>query len=76
MRLFLLKKRETIGGYDYDEAQGMVIRAEDWRHARRLAAKEAEKEGGHTWMDAKLSSCKRLNMDGPSGVLLRDVLSG
>lgn len=49
----------------------LVVRAACETCARSVAAGEAGAEGPAVWRDPERSTCKRVNEDGKSGVVLR-----
>lgn len=49
----------------------LVVRAACETCARSVAAGEAGAEGPAVWRDPNRSTCKRVNEDGKSGVVLR-----
>jgi len=49
----------------------LVVRAACETCARSVAAGEAGSEGPAVWRDPERSTCKRVNEDGKSGVVLR-----
>lgn len=55
--LFLLKRTDKI---DYDESDGMVVRACTETHARQLAAAQAGDEGSSCWLNANRVTAERL----------------
>lgn len=71
MRLWLLKRRAEP---DYDEFGGFVVRAADEAQARRIAARRASEQG--IWSDPQQTTCKPLEHDGRSGVVLVDFRAG
>ena len=72
-RFYLL---ERIGGADWDEFEGFVVRAENEAHARQIANKfnhEHDREMGgpsNSWLDAKKTTCVVIEPDdGKVGVI-------
>lgn len=51
--------------------RALVVRAACETCARSVAAGEAGAEGPAVWRDPERSTCKRVNEDGKSGVVLR-----
>lgn len=57
--------------YLTSETTSLVVRAACETCARSVAAGEAGAEGPAVWRDPERSTCKRVNEDGKSGVVLR-----
>ncbi len=89
MKLWLLKpldasaKRASewnptlqVDVWTWDCAYGFVVRAKDEEEARSLASKMCGDEGRETWLDAKMTSCQRLEARGQAEVVLRDFVAG
>ena len=74
MRLFLIKSRSDNCGYDC--VQGFVVRASNSRNARKKAATKIGNEGPAFWLDTKKSSCRQIQEDGPTEIILEDYRAG
>jgi len=59
------------GDFAENETTALVVRAACETCARSVAAGEAGAEGPAVWRDPERSTCKRVNEDGKSGVVLR-----
>lgn len=69
-QIYLLQQTDTLfcgGGHTC----ALVVRAACETCARSVAAGEAGAEGPAVWRDPERSTCKRVNEDGKSGVVLR-----
>ena len=70
MKLWLLQRNN---GYNYDQADGFVVRAELEENARDLAS-----EFCHTkepeWRDSKKTSCVELAVNGSPEVIICDYI--
>ena len=74
MKLYLLQRpHENVG---YDENEAFMITANSPKKARALAASLANDEGNATWLDPKLSSCKRFLPIGKSRCILKCFNAG
>jgi hypothetical protein len=62
--------------WDYEMADGFVVRAPDTDTARDLAAAQCGVEGPSFWRDPAKTTCKQLDHDGDSAVILRSFLAG
>lgn len=72
-KFWLLCRLDCCG---YDETDSFVVRSATSPDARQLAAKMATDEGGHVWLDELLSSCKRLEEEGPEDVIISSFNAG
>ena len=77
MKLWVLTRYidpDKSGGWGYTNE--MVVRAEDIKSARELAAEKAKEldssEGPECWLDAELSACKELRCSGEARVVCID----
>lgn len=68
-QIYLLEQGITgqVPGY----TSALVVRAACETCARSVAAGECGSEGPAVWRDPERSTCKRVNEDGKSGVVLR-----
>lgn len=79
MRLWILRPVDASakgGPWDpwYDCTFSMVVRAATDVDARRVASDQTEgDEGGAAWLDATLSACEELPLDGPEGLIIADT---
>lgn len=88
MYLWLLKKnkgpksdKEREWSWDTDCNHGIVVRAHDEKHARRIASEhlngdEQRYSKRKAWLLKKYSTCERILEDGPSGIILIDFNAG
>ena len=53
----------------------MVVRASCEEEARSIASKDAGDEGGAVWLDASLTTCIEIDVDGPAEVICTDLWS-
>jgi len=63
----------------YDANWGHVVAADSWQEARKLAAREAQDEGGAVWHDPEHTTVERIGTAGSSvkrGVILSDCRHG
>ena len=65
-QIYLLVQLANLHG-----TERMVVRAACETCARSVAAREAGAEGPAVWRDPTRSTCKRVNEDGKSGIVLR-----
>lgn len=73
MKLWILRR---VDGADWDEAHGVVVRAEDELSARLLAASCAGGEGAAVWHKPDITTCVHLQQDGMPGVMIVDFKNG
>lgn len=73
MNLYLLTLKV---GHDYDCAYGFVVRALSAEEARIIASTEAGNEKPESWLNEAKSSCRKLERDGKTGIILRDYNAG
>ena len=73
--LYLLERKDD-DAVRYDEALGLVIRAQSVDQARDLASKNCGDEGPAVWLDANLTTCRKLLESGKSKVILRAMRAG
>ena len=71
-RLYLVNRPEC----GYDEAAEFVVRANNPKHARTIAACHCGDEGAACWKDPKHSKVKWLRQQGVCGLICRDFLNG
>ncbi len=87
MKLWLLEPidavnaKVTIKGVEvtrwtWNCANRFVVRAETKLEARAAASGEAGEEGDEAWLDENVTSCVRLEEEGPTEVVVRDFLTG
>jgi len=57
----------------YDKCFGFVIRAENEKEAREIAAKERGDEDKKAWLSSEYSTCKVLFASGEKGMIIEDV---
>lgn len=71
-QIYLLEQTDP-NGFPHARFQtlALVVRAACETCARSVAAGEAGAEGPAVWRDPERSTCKRVNEDGISGVVLR-----
>lgn len=69
-QIYLLQQTDTRF-YTSAQTNALVVRAACETCARSVAAGEAGTEGPAVWRDPERSTCKRVNEDGKSGVVLR-----
>lgn len=74
MKLWQLKLKGFKNSYDV--TNGLVVRAKTPQKARKLASKECGDEGPDSWLSPNFSSCRRLKVDGPEGVIFTDFNAG
>jgi len=72
MKLYIL---ESIEPTDYDEYEGMVIRATSELRAREMAAAE-HLSIADRWLSSERSSCKELVSDGDEAIIITDFRYG
>lgn len=72
-QIYLLQHPElpSLGDRLKGYTRALVVRAACETCARSVAAGEAGAEGPAVWRDPERSTCKRVNEDGKSGVVLR-----
>ena len=70
-QIYLLETEEYCPDAEMFRPIRQVIRAACETCARSVAAGEAKAEGPAVWRDPNRSTCKRVNEDGKSGVVLR-----
>lgn len=75
MKLWLLKPIEAWDPW-YDKADGFVVRAQNVKEARKLAADCHGDEGRSVWLNAQITTCVELTADGPPEAILRDFSAG
>lgn len=77
MKLYILRPTGNPNKWEpwYDKAFGFVVRANNVREARKLAASDAGNEGKMAWLDSKHSSCKELTIKGKCEIIIRDFAS-
>ena len=68
-QIYLLE--QTDPDLAFFTTHALVVRAACETCARSVAAGEAGAEGPAVWRDPERSTCKRVNEDGKSGVVLR-----
>jgi len=75
MKLYLLEEKngESFG---WDCMNGIVIRANSARQARRIAARMSEQEGPGVWMNPGRTKCSEVKQEGVTGMILADVAWG
>jgi hypothetical protein len=90
MKLFLLEPRQDLphngSPWDpwYDKCFGMVVRAENETHARKIADANGGSETitqpwqdkqkqPNPWLDKKYSTCEVINEDGDAGLVLQHI---
>lgn len=74
-KLWLLKGiGDHFGGYDC--AYGFVIRAPTAIQARTIASENAGDEGNDAWLNNHVTSCIKLESNGPTDIILRDFNAG
>jgi len=77
MNLYVITQPD---GGDFDEVNGFVIAATDETEARLLACERPGDEGGHVWVDPKLSECHLIGYTAvvgqDAGILMRDFHNG
>lgn len=66
-QIYLLQRSAMLPG----QTGALVVRAACETCARSVAAGECCSEGPAVWRDPERSTCKRVNEDGKSGVVLR-----
>lgn len=67
-QIYLLQRTGPLHGGGFS---AMVVRAACEPCARSVAAGECGPEGPAVWRDPQRSTCKRVNEDGKSGIVLR-----
>lgn len=72
-QIYLLQQTQSPmgAGGPTGQTEALVVRAACETCARSVAAGEAGAEGPAVWRDPERSTCKRVNEDGKSGVVLR-----
>lgn len=72
-QIYLLHAVDAVFSHQTEQYQSasVVVRAACETCARSVAAGEAGAEGPAVWRDPERSTCKRVNEDGKSGVVLR-----
>lgn len=74
MHLYRLERTDNV---KYDEARSMLVRARNKHEARSIAAwsRRTGDEGPEVWL-GKSTVVERVPLEGPTGVILIDVLEG